>query len=391
MQAAQDINIGARLSKTQYQYTLVDVDNAELSHWAPILLRKLQGLSQLTDVASDQQSAGRTLNIEVNRQVASRLGIDPSVVDTLLYDGFGQRHVARIYTTLNQYYVILEVDPAYQLGPNALSRIYATSASRAEVPLSQFASISQSVASLAVNHQGQFPSVTLSFNLPPGIAIGDAVTAIEEAAAALDLPRSIATSFQGSAQAFQSSLSSTPILILAALVAVYLILGMLYESTIHPVTIISTLPSAGLGALLTLALFGRPLDVIGIIGIILLIGIVKKNGIMLVDFALEGQRARGLSSEDAIHEACRLRFRPILMTTLCALLGGVPLMLGTGTGSEIRQPLGYAMVGGLLVSQILTLFTTPVVYIYMDRLSEWVGHRHQRRSVAPVASAHGRH
>jgi hydrophobe/amphiphile efflux-1 (HAE1) family protein len=387
MQAAQDINIGARLSKTQYQYTLVDVDNAELNHWAPILLRKLQGLSQLTDVASDQQSSGRTLKIEVNRQVASRLGIDPSVVDTLLYDGFGQRHVARIYTTLNQYYVILEVDPGYQLGPNALSRIYATSASGAAVPLSQFASISQSVAPLAVNHQGQFPSVTLSFNLPPGIVIGDAVTAIKEAAADLDLPRSIATSFQGSAQAFQSSLSNTPILILAALVAVYLILGMLYESTIHPVTIISTLPSAGLGALLTLALFGRPLDVIGIIGIILLIGIVKKNGIMLVDFALEGQRVRGLSSEDAIHEACRLRFRPILMTTLCALLGGVPLMLGTGTGSEIRQPLGYAMVGGLLVSQLLTLITTPVVYIYMDRLSGWVGRRHQRRSVAPVAAA----
>ena len=372
MQAAQDITIGALLSKTQYQYTLVDVDSTELNHWAPILLQKLQGLAQLTGVASDQQSAGRTLNVEVNREVASRLGINPSVVDSILYDAFGQRAVAKIYTTLNEYYVILEVEPGFQLGPNALSRIYATSATGAEVPLSQFASIRPSVAPLAVNHQGQFPSVTLSFNLAPNTAIGDAVTAIQQTTADLHLPPSIATSFMGSAQAFQSSLSSTPILILAALIAVYIILGMLYESTIHPITIISTLPSAGLGALLTLLLFGFPLDVIGIIGIILLIGIVKKNGIMLVDFALVCERERGLSTEDAIHEACLLRFRPILMTTMCALLAGVPLMLGAGIGSEIRQPLGYAVVGGLLVSQLMTLFTTPVVYIYMDRLSGWL-------------------
>jgi HAE1 family hydrophobic/amphiphilic exporter-1 len=388
MQAAQDINVGARLSKTQYQYTLVDVDNDELNHWAPMLLEKLKGLPQLADVASDQQSAGRMLNVEVNRDVASRLGIDPARVDSLLYDAFGQCHVARIYTTLNQYYVILEVDPGFQLGPNALSRIYATSTSGAPVPLNQLASIRPSTAPLAINHQGQFPSVTLSFNLPAGGTIGDAVTAIRKTTTDLHMPPSIATSFQGSAQAFQNSLGSTPVLILAALVAVYLILGMLYESTIHPLTIISTLPSAGLGALLTLVLFGMPLDVIGIIGIILLIGIVKKNGIMLVDFALEGQRGRGLSCEDAIHEACLKRFRPILMTTFCAIFGGVPLMLGTGTGSEIRQPLGYAMVGGLLVSQLLTLFTTPVVYIYMDRLGRSLGHRHQRTSVAPVASAH---
>jgi hydrophobe/amphiphile efflux-1 (HAE1) family protein len=383
MQAAQDINVGARLSKTQYQYTLVDVDSAELSHWAPLLLMKMQDLPQLRDVASDQQSAGRTLNVEVNREAASRLGIDPALVDSILYDAFGQRHVARIYTTLNQYYVILEVDPSFQLGPNALSRIYAKSASGSMVPLSQLASVTPAVAPLAVNHQGQFPSVTLSFNLAANSTIGDAVTAIHRAAADLHLPASIATSFQGNAQAFQSSLSSTPILILAALIAVYIILGMLYESTIHPLTIISTLPSAGLGALLTLMLFGMPLDVIGIIAIILLIGIVKKNGIMLIDFALEGQRERALSSEDAIHEACRLRFRPILMTTLCALLAGVPLMVGTGTGSEIRQPLGYAIVGGLLVSQVLTLFTTPIVYIYMDRLSGWLS----RRSRAPSAIA----
>jgi HAE1 family hydrophobic/amphiphilic exporter-1 len=372
MQAAQDINVGARLSKTQYQFTLVDVDSDELNHWAPALLEKMQSLPQLNDVASDQQSAGRTLKIDVNRETASRLGVDPALVDAILYDAFGQRHVARIYTTLNQYYVILEVDPGFQLGPNALSRIYARSASGTMVPLSQLASVTQSIAPLAVNHQGQFPSVTLSFNLAANSTIGAAVTAIRRATADLHLPPSIATSFQGNAQAFQSSLSSTPILILAALVAIYIILGMLYESTIHPLTIISTLPSAGLGALLILMLFGMPLDVIGIIGIILLIGIVKKNGIMLIDFALASQRERGLTSEDAIHEACRLRFRPILMTTLCALLAGIPLMIGTGTGSEIRQPLGYAIVGGLLVSQVLTLFTTPVVYIYMDRINGWL-------------------
>jgi hydrophobe/amphiphile efflux-1 (HAE1) family protein len=382
MQAAQDITIGARVSKTQYQYTLVDVDSDELDHWAPILLKKLQTLPQLTDVASDQQSTGRLLKVEVDRQLAQQLGINPSVVDSILYDAFGQRVAARIYTRLNQYFVILEVEPDLQLGPNALTRIYATSSSGKEVPLSAFAKMTSTVAPIALNHQGQFPSVTLSFNLPPNVTIGAAVTAIQQAAKELQLPASIATSFQGSAQAFQTSLSSTPILILAALVAVYIILGMLYESTIHPITIISTLPSAGLGALLTLMLFGMPLDVIGIIGIILLIGIVKKNGIMLVDFALVGQRDRGLSTETAIHEACRLRFRPILMTTMCALLGGVPLALGTGIGSEIRQPLGYAIVGGLLVSQLLTLFTTPVVYIYMDRLGQWLG----RGRAAPVGA-----
>jgi hydrophobe/amphiphile efflux-1 (HAE1) family protein len=381
MQAAQDITIGARVSKTQYQYTLVDVDSDELDHWAPILLKKLQTLPQLTDVASDQQSTGRVLKVEVDRQLAQQLGINPSVVDSILYDAFGQRVAARIYTRLNQYFVILEVEPDFQLGPNALRRIYATSSSGKEVPLSAFAKITSTVAPIAVNHQGQFPSATLSFNLPPNVSIGAAVSAIQQAAKELHLPASIATSFQGSAQAFQKSLSSTPILILAALIAVYIILGMLYESTIHPITIISTLPSAGLGALLTLMLFGMPLDVIGIIGIILLIGIVKKNGIMLVDFALVGQRERGLGTKEAIHEAARLRFRPILMTTMCALLGGVPLMLGTGIGSEIRQPLGYAIVGGLLVSQLLTLFTTPVIFIYMDRLGQLLG---RRRRAAPV-------
>jgi hydrophobe/amphiphile efflux-1 (HAE1) family protein len=386
MQAAQDITVGARVSKTQYQYTLVDVDSDELNHWAPILFNKLKMLPQLTDVASDQQSTGRVLKVEVNRQLAQQLGINPSVVDSILYDAFGQRVAARIYTRLNQYFVILEVEPDFQLGPNALSRIFATSFSGTEVPLSEFAKITSTVAPIAVNHQGQFPSVTLSFNLPPNVSIGAAVTAIQQATRELKLPPSIATSFQGSAQAFQNSLSSTPILILAALIAVYIILGMLYESTIHPITIISTLPSAGLGALLTLMLFGMPLDVIGIIGIILLIGIVKKNGIMLVDFALVGQRERGLGTEEAIHEACRLRFRPIMMTTMCALLAGVPLMLGTGIGSEIRQPLGYAIVGGLLVSQLLTLFTTPVVYIYMDHLGHWLGRRRATAAQVPTAA-----
>ncbi len=385
MQAAQDITIGAMVSKTQYQFTLTDVDSQELNLYAPQLLRKLQALPELTSVASDQANAGRTLSIEIDRSAASRFGIDLARVDSTLYDAFGQRHVAKVYTALNQYYLIMEAEPSYQLGPNALQRLYVRSQSGTEVPLSQIASFKSTLAPLAVNHQGQFPSVTLSFNLAPGVSIGQAVTAVQKAAASLHMPASVATNFQGNAQAFQRSLGSTPPLILAALFAVYVILGMLYESTIHPLTILSTLPSAGLGALATLMLVGRPLDVIGIIGIILLIGIVKKNGIMLVDFALHAERERGLSTEDAIHEACLLRFRPILMTTLCALLGGVPLMLGTGTGSEIRQPLGYAMVGGLLVSQVLTLFTTPVVYLYMDRLSHWIGSRRQSRSVPVVA------
>jgi hydrophobe/amphiphile efflux-1 (HAE1) family protein len=375
MQAAQDITIGSRLSKTQYQYTLVDIDQDELNSYASKLMARLQELPELTAVASDQEAPGRTQTVQIDRPAAARLGITPATIDSTLYDAFGQRHVARIYTALNEYYVILEVNPQYQLGPNALQRIYVLTQNNTMAPLSQIASLSPAATPIVVNHQGQFPSVTLSFNLAPGATIGTAVSAVQKATADLHLPRSIATSFQGNAQAFQSSLSTTPPLILAALFAVYIILGMLYESTIHPLTILSTLPSAGLGALFTLMLVGRPLDVIGIIGIILLIGIVKKNGIMLVDVALEEQRDRGLTSEEAIHKACLLRFRPILMTTMCALFGGVPLMLGTGTGSEIRQPLGYAIVGGLLVSQLLTLFTTPIVYIYMDKLREALSRR----------------
>jgi hydrophobe/amphiphile efflux-1 (HAE1) family protein len=372
LQAAQDINLGARLSKTQYQYTLTDVDQDELNTWASKLLEVLQTLPALSDVATDQATTGRQLNLEINRDTAARLGIDPAAIDNTLYDAFGQRHVAQIFTTLNYYWVVMEVQPQFQLGPYALNRIYVGSSTGAQVPLSQFVTIVPSVAPLAVDHQGQFPSVTLSFNLSPGSSVGSAVAAIQKAAQALHMPASIATSFQGNAQAFQASLRSTPILIIAALIAVYLILGMLYESAIHPITILSTLPSAGIGALLTLIAFGFNLDVIGLIGIILLIGIVKKNGIMLIDFALDAERHRGLTPEESIYQACVLRFRPILMTTMAALLGGVPLMLGTGTGSEIRQPLGYSIVGGLLLSQLLTLFTTPVVYLYLDRLAGWI-------------------
>jgi hydrophobe/amphiphile efflux-1 (HAE1) family protein len=372
MQATQDINLASRLSKTQYQYTLTDVNQDELNQWASQLYAKLRSLPQLADVATDQANAGRQLKLQIDRDAASRLGIDPAAVDNTLYDAFGQRHVAQLFTTLNSYYVILEVNPSFQLGPFALNRIYVRSSTGSMVPLSQFTKVETGTAPLAVNHQSQFPSVTLSFNLAPGAAVGTAVAAIEKATAELHMPSTVATSFQGNAQAFQSSLSSTPILIAAALVAVYLILGMLYESIIHPLTILSTLPSAGIGALLTLMAFGFGLDVIGLIGIILLIGIVQKNGIMLIDFALEAERHRGLTAEQSVYEACRIRFRPILMTTMCAVLGGVPLMIGTGTGSELRQPLGFAMVGGLLLSQVLTLFTTPVVYIYLDRVNHWL-------------------
>ncbi len=385
MQPVQDINIGGRLTATQYQYTLTDVDITELDRWAPIVQTALSKLPQVIDLTSDQQSGAPQVTLAINRDVASRLGITAADIDGVLYDAFGQRPISQLFTSLNQYFVIMEVNPNFQLGPNALERIYVKSQTAGMVPLSELVTQQPTVTPLSVNHQGQFPSVTLSFNLRANTPLGPAVTAINNAFASLHAPPTIQASFQGNAQAFQSSLSSTPVLILAALIAVYIILGMLYENTIHPLTIISTLPSAGLGALLILLTFGFGLDIMGIIGIILLIGIVKKNGIMMVDFALEAERHRGLSAEESIHEACRLRFRPILMTTMCALLGGLPLMLGTGTGSELRQPLGYAMVGGLVVSQVLTLFTTPVVYIYMDGLSHLCARlRGQPRMHVPV-------
>src|SRR5712692_1139504 len=386
MQAAQDITIGARVSRTQYQYTLVDADAAELGHWAPIFLDKLKSIPGIT---SDQANAGPLLDITVNRDAASSYGILPATIDNTLDDAFGQRIVSTMFTTLNQYHVVLEVEPQFQYGPEALNDLDVSSSTGQQVPLRTLVETVSRVAPIVVNHQGQFPSVTLSFNLTAGVSIGEAVSAIHQLEAQLGKPASLATSFQGNAQAFISSLSSEPILVAAALVVIYIILGVLYESTVHPITILSTLPSAGIGALLMLMAFHFDLSVIALIGIILLIGIVKKNAIMLIDFALEAEREQGMSPDESIYQACVLRFRPILMTTMAALLGGVPLMLGTGTGSEIRQPLGYSIVGGLLVSQLLTLYTTPVVYLYLDRLSRFLGRLRQvRQSHSQVAARH---
>ncbi len=371
MQAAQDITIGALLSKTQYQYTLTDADSNELSHWAAVFLEKIRSLDGVTDVASDQANAGPRLDVTVDREVASSFGILPSTIDNTLDDAFGQRIVSTMFTSLNQYHVILEVDPRFQYGPEALKDIYVNSASGKQVPLSDLVHTEIKPAPILINHQSMFPSVTISFNLKPDVALGDAVAAIQKIEKDTGRPASLSTSFQGNAQAFQSSLKGTPLLIGVALIVIYIILGVLYESLIHPITILSTLPSAGIGALLLLLAAHMDLSVIAIIGIILLIGIVKKNGIMLVDFALEVQRQHGLGAQEAIYQACTLRFRPILMTTMAALLGGVPLMVGTGTGSELRQPLGYTIVGGLVLSQILTLYTTPVVYLYLDQLGGW--------------------
>jgi hydrophobe/amphiphile efflux-1 (HAE1) family protein len=372
MQAAQDITIGARLNKTQFQYTLNDADPGELNHWTNLFLEKFKALHSVADVATDQLNGGPLLDITIKRDVASSYGILPYTIDNTLDDAFGQRIVSTIYTTLQQYHVVLEVDPKFQYGPEALNGIYVKSSSGQQVPISTLVDSAVKVAPLVVNHTGQFPSVTISFNLAPGVAIGQAVSDIQAAEKALHPPLSLQTSFQGNAQAFGASLKSTPILIIAALFVIYLILGVLYESLIHPITIISTLPSAGIGALLLLMAVHIDLSVIAIVGLILLIGIVKKNGIMLVDFAQQVEHSDGLSAEEAIYQACLLRFRPILMTTMAALLGAVPMMVGTGVGSEIRQPLGYAIVGGLALSQILTLYTTPVVYIYLDRLQTWL-------------------
>jgi hydrophobe/amphiphile efflux-1 (HAE1) family protein len=382
LQVSQDLSFGGRLSRTQYQYTLTSLDTAELNHWAPILGERMRGLSKLQDNASDQQIAARHLAVEVDRDTASRLGVSLAAIDQTLYDTFGERQVATIYSATTQYKVLLESAGQFERGPAALSRLYVPGAAGVQVPLSTVARFADTVAPLTINHQGQFPSVTLSFNLAPGAALSEAVAQIKQLRAELDVPPSVEGAFQGMAQVFQDSLKSTPVLILAAIIAVYIVLGVLYESYIHPITILSALPSAGVGALLALMAFGYDLSVIALIGIILLIGIVKKNAIMMIDFALKAERDQGMSPREAIHQACLLRFRPIMMTTFAAIGGGLPLALGQGAGSELRHPLGVAIVGGLLVSQWLTLYTTPVVYLYLDRLSRWLTRRGGHRKVA---------
>ncbi|HEX9023059.1 MAG TPA: efflux RND transporter permease subunit, partial [Geobacteraceae bacterium] len=340
--------------------------------WAPRVEGKLRTLRVIADVNSDQQDKGMESTVVIDRATASRLGITPQLIDDTLYSAFGQRQVSIMYTLLNQYHVVMEVEPRFWQRPETLRYIYVRSDSGTLVPLSAFAHFEPANTALAIAHQSQFPAVTLSFNLPPGKSLGDAVTAIETATHEMRLPSTVRGSFQGTAQVFQSSLASQPLLILAALVSVYIVLGILYESYIHPITILSTLPSAGVGALLALIITGTELNIISMIGIILLIGIVKKNGIMMVDFALEAERKEGKSTVEAIHQACLLRFRPIMMTTMAALLGALPLAVGAGVGGELRRPLGIAIIGGLIVSQMLTLYTTPVVYIYMDRFRLWV-------------------
>jgi len=371
MQAAQDVRLGGRPTRTQFEFTLQDANPAELNEWAPKVLAKMKTLPELRDVATDQQSEGTTLQLKINRDTASRYGIQPQLIDDTLYDAFGQRQVTQYFTQLNSYHVILEILPELQGSIDTLNKLYIKSPLTGEqVPLATFATwTSVPVRSLSISHQGQFPAITISFNLAQNVALGQATDSVQKAMADLGTPATLNSSFQGTAQAFQQSLGTVPLLILAALVVVYLILGILYESYIHPLTILSTLPSAGVGALAILMAFGYDFSLIALIGIILLIGIVKKNGIMMVDFAISAERDEHLTPEQSIRKAALLRFRPIMMTTMAAMLGGVPLMLGTGTGSEIRQPLGYAMVGGLLVSQALTLFTTPVVYLYLDKLS----------------------
>jgi hydrophobe/amphiphile efflux-1 (HAE1) family protein len=382
MQAGQDVTIGGRLTQTEYQYTLTDTDTEELNHWAPIIEQEMQKLPELQDVASDQQISAAHVAVDIDRDAAYRLGLSMSLIDQTLYDAFGQRQIGTIYTSSNQYKIILEVQPQFQTDPAALSRIYLTTPTGTKVPLSTLAHFTDKIEPLTVNHQGQFPSVTLSFNVAPGYALGQAVDHIESLERDLRIPVTLQGSFQGTAQAFQASLSSTPLLVAAAILVVYIVLGMLYESYIHPITILSSLPSAGVGALIMLMLFRYDLSVIALIGIILLIGIVKKNAIMMIDFALEAERHEGKSSLESIHQACLLRFRPIMMTTMAALFGGLPIAFGTGAGSELRRPLGIAIVGGLLVSQFLTLYTTPIIYLYLDRFSHWLGG--SRRPGPPV-------
>jgi multidrug efflux pump len=441
MQPVQNITVDDRVSRTQYQYTLEDPDANELNDWTNRFVTRLKQLPELEDVATDQQTGGLAVSLVIDRVTASRFGIAPTTIDNTLYDAFGQRQISTMYTQVNQYHVVLESQPQFQLDPCKLNHLYiqsnassgatgagastsfassgsssagsnaltssalytpaantltpptnalspttsstsnngaisagATSSIMANaVPLSAFSHFEKTTEPLSISHQGQFPAITVSFNLAPNAALGEAITVVDKAQKDLHMPASLQASFQGTAASFTNSLSNEPLLILAALVTVYIVLGVLYESFIHPITILSTLPSAGVGAFLALIIFRQDLSVVAIIGIVLLIGIVKKNGIMMVDFALEGERKHGKNATDAIYEACLLRFRPIMMTTMAALLGGLPLALGTGFGSELRRPLGIAMVGGLLLSQVLTLYTTPVIYIFFDNLAERFG------------------
>ena len=372
LQASQDVRVGGRASAAQYQYTIQSDNLAELNEWGPRLLKVMRGIHQLTDVTSDAQNNGLAANLVIDRPTASRLGITPQAIDALLYDAFGEREIARTFTPINQYFVVMEVEPRFWQNPGALRDVYVPSSSGGMVPLSAFTSFRAQTAPLAVNHSGVFPSVTISFNLAPGVALSEAVSLIDQAEIRAGMPTTITRSFSGAAQAFNQSLANEPLLIAAAIAAVYVVLGILYESYIHPVTILSTLPSAGVGALLALLITKTSLSVVALIGVILLIGIVKKNAIMMIDFALEVERSEHKTPKESVFQACLLRFRPIMMTTMAALLGGLPLALGTGMGSELRRPLGIAIVGGLIVSQALTLFTTPVIYLYMDRLNNWI-------------------
>jgi multidrug efflux pump len=386
-QAVQDVQIGGRMGNAQYQYTLQGDNLQDLLEWSPKLEQKLRGLKELKDISSDQQNHGLQAALVIDRDTASRLGLTPQLIDNVLYDAFGQRQVSTMYAGINQYHVVMEVDPKFGQSPDALKNIYVPSTNGTEVPLSAFTHYEQTQTSLAVAHQGQFPAVTFSFNLSPGTALGDAVKAINDVEHTIAMPSTIHPSFQGTAQAFQDSLKSEPILILAALAAVYIVLGMLYESYVHPITILSTLPSAGVGALLALLLCRTELTIIALIGIILLIGIVKKNAILMIDFALDAERTHNMTPEESIYQACLLRFRPIMMTTMAAMFGGIPIAIGTGVGSELRRPLGIAIVGGLIVSQMLTLFTTPVLYLYLDRFRLRVLGRRRHQPPEPGVAA----
>jgi multidrug efflux pump len=384
LQSVQDLNIGGRMGGAQYQYTLQGDHLAELMTWAPKVEAQLRKLPQIADLNSDKQDKGQETDLIIDRKTAARLGVTTQAIDSTLYDAFGQREVSTTYIQLNQYYVVMELAPKFWQRPETLREIYVASTLGTLIPLSAFARYGSSITSLAVAHQGQFPAVTFSFNLPLGVPLGDAVKAVNAAMNKIMLPATIHGRFQGTAQAFQSSLSNEGLLVLTALVAVYIVLGMLYESYIHPVTILSTLPSAGVGALLALSFFHIELSIIAMIGLILLIGLVKKNGILMVDFALDAERLEGKNSRDSIYEACLLRFRPIMMTTMSAIFGALPLAFGWGMGSELRRPLGVAIIGGLVFSQMLTLYTTPVIYLYMERVKIWcesLKKRNQRKAI----------